>query len=903
MFNIKRYKKSLSGNLLSSLLFSLLLTSIVLIGVSYFASRQMILRDMNENSEDLIVSFRDIVTVPIYNIDKQTLEYIGNTFLKNSEISYINVIDRDGEFLIEKRSSEAPKGKLIEKTKRIYYDGEYLGDISIGFSSQRYQNINNKAFFSIVLIVFIITMFLGLIIRYQLKRKLQKPLEEVRRVASAISEGRLHNKYDSVTYKEFDPFFLALKNMNRTITWHIKDLKSAEEKYRRLLDNLSSSFLFRYIPGDNFVYVSASVRKVLGYEPEDFKKRFVLFLTEEDQNQDYKDHLLEQDIKPDMSNMFEVEVYNSAHEKKWLEITEFPVFNDEGELITIEGLAYDISKRKKTENEIGNLNKDLEIRVSERTGQLVEANKNLEDAIKDAENANSAKSTFLANISHELRNPINAIMGITQLLQSGKKLPLHVQESVDIIENAVKHIFDLIKDVLDISKIESSKGNVIHKDAFNLHKMCDEVADMIGIRASEKGLDFNSLVSENVPEKIYSDKRRIVQILLNILGNSIKFTRLGSVNLNTTLTKDDHIRFEIRDTGPGIRKSEIKKLFEPFMQSNSDPEISHEGAGLGLYISQQLVRLLGGDLLVESELGKGAIFSFEIPMEIAPEIGNAGSPESDEMENWDRFYGDPSIKVLVVEDDPVNRSILKSFMNKSGFSVRSADNGIEGLKTFKEYAPDVVWMDMRMPIMNGIDAAKAIRDLEVSEHRPIIIAVSANAFAEDRKKMLDAGCDDFVAKPYEVRTIYEMLKKHLNERILEIKREKDAKKQINRGKIAGRKILIADDDKINTMVFSKLLESKQFKTVTVNDSLNVFPTVKEEKPDIIFLDINMPIVSGFDVLKELKASAETVDIPVIMVSGYDGEEDKRKSVNLGAAELIGKPFVLDDVVEKVKKLL
>ncbi len=904
MHNIKkRYKKSLTGNVLSGLLIALLLTSFIFIGLSYYISRNMIMRDMERNSEENIASFSEIITVPFWNQDKQTLEYIANSFLKNREINYIRVVDKNGELLIDSKTIYRKHGKLIEKSKRVHYSGQFLGDVSIGFSASSYEKVNNKAFVTIVLVVFIITMFLGLVIRYQLKRKLQGPLEEVRSLVSAISEGRLHHKYGNITYKEFDPLFLALKNMNETISWQIKDLRSAEDKYRRLLDNLSSSFLFRYIPGDSFVYVSSSVRRVLGYDPEDFKKRFVLFLTEEDENLNYKSHLLEEDLVIDSTHCFEVELYNSAHEKRWLEITEFPVYNDSGELITIEGLAYDISRRKNIEREVQEINKDLEQRVADRTAQLVEANSDLEKAIKSAEVANKAKTTFLANISHELRNPINAIMGITQLLQTGKKLPSHVQESIDIIENAVNHILGLIKDVLDISKIESSRAAIIHKQNFNIHKMCDEVSEMISVKAQAKDIEFNSMVSESLPQMVYSDKRRIVQILLNILGNSIKFTKTGSVTLNTTMVEEDVYRFEIRDTGPGIRKADISKLFDPFIQSNTDPELTHEGAGLGLYISRQLVNLLGGTLTVESEFGKGALFILEIPLEKPVITEPLENNSNKNRKKWERYRGDSSIKVLVVEDDPVNRSILQSFMKKSGYSVQTAENGMEGVKAFKEFKPHLVWMDMRMPVMNGIDATKSIREIEKGPDKSIMIAVSANAFEEDQKKMLKAGCDDFVPKPYEINTIFDMIEKHLGERLDDIARRKEIKKDATKGKIEGRKILVVDDDKVNTMVFAKLLDSRKFKTVSVNDPLMVLPTAKTELPDMIFLDINMPIVSGFDVLKELKSSPQTSDIPVIMVSGYDAEDDKIKSMDLGAADLIGKPFVLDDVVEMIRELI
>lgn len=904
MLSIKnRYKKSLTGNVLSGLLISLLLTSLLLIGVSYYVTRNMILRDIEKNSEEMIISFKEIITVPLLNDEKQTLEYIGNTFLKNREIYYIRVTDSNGFTHVDLQGNDAKAGKLLDKTKRIKYQDKYLGEVSIGFSSSSYESINNKAFITIVLVVFIITMFLGLVIRYQLKRKLQGPLEEVRSVVAAISEGRLHNKYDTLTYKEFDPLFLALKSMNKTIMWQIKDLRSAEEKYRRLLDNLSSSFLFRYIPGDSFVYVSSSVKRVLGYDSEDFKKRFVLFLTEEDENQIYKSHLLEDDVTIDTSACFEVELYDSSHEKRWLEITEFPVYNDAGELITIEGLAYDISRRKNSEKEIQDINKDLEKRVADRTAQLMEANKHLEKAIKSAEDANSAKTSFLANISHELRNPINAIMGVTQLLQTGKKLPAHVQESVDIIENAVKHILALIRDVLDISKIESSKAAIIHKENFNLHKMCDEVSEMIYVKAASKGLEFSSIVSENIPRYVNSDKRRVVQILLNILGNSIKFTKSGSVSLNTTVNDMNIYRFEIRDTGPGIKKSDIQRLFDPFVQSNSDPELIHEGAGLGLYISKQLVKLLGGKLSVESELGKGSLFILELPLDEPEKTAPAMDNESKNIKKWARYRGDASIKVLVVEDDPVNRSILNSFMKKSGYNVKIAENGIEGVKIYKEFLPDLIWMDMRMPVMNGIDATKSIREIETGDHRPIMIAVSANAFEEDQALMLTAGCDDFVPKPYEINTIFDMVEKHLGDRLDELIKSKELKKDNSKGKLTGCKILIADDDKVNTMVFSKLLESHKIKAVTVNDSLKVLPVAKKEMPDMIFLDINMPIVSGFDVLKELKSTAETTEIPVIMVSGYDDEDDKAKSVDLGAADLIGKPFVIEMVLDKIRALV
>ncbi len=398
-----------------------------------------------------------------------------------------------------------------------------------------------------------------------------------------------------------------------------------------------------------------------------------------------------------------------------------------------------------------------------------EAVRKLAEATEAAETANRAKSEFLANMSHELRSPLNAILGFAHILKESN-VNEEQAEHLGIIYNSGEHLLALINDILDISKIEAGCA-VITEGEFDLHRLLDDLKAMFHTVAAEKGLQLVFEESPDLPQIIYSDRLKLRQVLINLLSNAIKFTTSGTVTLSAKLANDSvrpskgptetlSLSFAVTDTGDGIAFADQARLFEAFVQTQSGLT-AREGTGLGLAISREYVQLLGGELTVCSTLGQGATFSFSlaatlVETSLVPIEESAGhivgiAPNQ------------PSYKVLVVDDVAVNRKMLTHLLSNVGFEVQEATNGEEAIAQWKAWQPQLVWIDMRMPVMNGEEAARQIRALD-PDKKTCLIALTASAFDKNKASALDSGCDDFVSKPVQAAEVFSKMSQHLGVR-------------------------------------------------------------------------------------------------------------------------------------------
>lgn len=403
-----------------------------------------------------------------------------------------------------------------------------------------------------------------------------------------------------------------------------------------------------------------------------------------------------------------------------------------------------------------------EAEILKHTTMLEAANRELAAARDSAESANRAKTTFLANMSHELRTPLNAILGFTHLMQRDAALPLTVHKEVGIVNRCGQHLLALINDVLEIAKIETGQIT-LNPGNFDLHWFLQGIEEIFLSRSSSEDLEFIMDLSSDLVRHVKADEGKLRQILINLLGNAMKFTKTGRVELrvtNTDLNGRAFVRFEIEDTGIGIASDDLERIFDPFVQSGTQTlEINEAtGTGLGLAISRQYVMLMGGDITVKSIPGKGTVFSFEIPVQVMA-VQDTVSRKF-RQRAIALAPGQPDYRILIVEDRDENRLLLKKLLNSVGLNVREAVDGQEGVEIFQSWQPDLVWMDMRMPGMDGYEATRRIKALEKGATTPII-AITAHAFEEERDQILAAGCDDFVRKPFHLEEIFDVMAKHL----------------------------------------------------------------------------------------------------------------------------------------------
>ena len=432
---------------------------------------------------------------------------------------------------------------------------------------------------------------------------------------------------------------------------------------------------------------------------------------------------------------------------RWWLMRGISLHDESGKIVKWFGTCTDIDDIKQSEEELSKHRHHLEELVTQRTTELVTAR-------QQAETANRAKSAFLANMSHELRTPLNAILGFSDILRRDKSISEAQKETLTTIHKSGDHLLNLINDVLDISKIESGKVE-LQLAPFDLGNMIADVTDMLRIRAKDKGLQLLVDQPAEFPRHILGDEAKLRQILINLISNAIKATERGGIVLRLGMkgNHSDHLIFEVEDTGIGIAPKDQIRIFEPFVQLDSDGK--RQGTGLGLSITRQYVDMLGGNLTLTSTEGQGSTFRLELPVQLAQEdeVTQRITPRGEVIS---LAAGQSSCLVLIVEDNAENRLLLQHLLESVGFQVLLAENGAEGVEQFTQNQPPFIWMDRRMPVMDGMEATRRIRALPGGDQVKIV-AVTASTFTDEDSELFAAGFDAIVHKPYRPDQIFDSM--------------------------------------------------------------------------------------------------------------------------------------------------
>ncbi len=676
-------------------------------------------------------------------------------------------------------------------------------------------------------------------------------------------------------------------------------LKKAEEKYRSIFENAVEGIYQISLKG-RFISANPAMARIIGYSsPEEVIKNIKHVYSQLFVNSRYPQFLMDMLADEGEVSGFECEIYRKDNQIIWISMCAALIRDRDDQPAAIEGTVIDITKRKMAENALKSAHDDLEKRVRERTEALRQANEKLNQAKEAAETATKAKSEFLANMSHEIRTPLNGIIGATDLVLS-ENCPEAVRRYLKIIQSSAYSLLGIINDILDFSKIEAGKLE-LETRIFSMDGVADYLANIFARKAWSKQTELLFDIDPRIPERIVGDPLRLQQILVNLVGNSVKFTENGfivaGVSLNALKADSADIRFWVNDSGVGIAQNRLESLFEAFIQADASTTRKYGGTGLGLTICKQLVEMMGGRLKASSRPNEGSVFSFEIRLPVPPGTVSIASRYKSAFQG--RF-------ALLLDHSSIRRPMMEKLLSSLGFSVESVENPQNGIQKWisgqEQNQPiDVLFVDSSSIDGHGGRLAGDIR--KIAQAGTAVLIMNQNDCPETG--ILNETIENIVFLPKPV------LYHHLAESLLSLFGSSAQKSELNRGavcvdkkaaaRLQGITILLAEDNKTNQDVLSAILRSAGVLVHIAENGRQAFEAFKKKRFDAILMDVQMPEMDGYETTKEIRkfeagGGCETqrgsppFRTPIIALTAHAMREYEERCISAGMDAYVAKPI-------------
>ncbi len=543
----------------------------------------------------------------------------------------------------------------------------------------------------------------------------------------------------------------------------------------------------------------------------------------------------------------------------------------------------------------------LVLAIGRDISNLMETQNQLQRALEQADAANKAKTTFLSSMSHELRTPLNSIIGFAQILKRRSQFSQQDHDIVSQIHRSGEHLLGLINDVLDIAKIESGNA-LVQQEAVDISQLFSDIHQMFVPQLADKQINFELTGVQNIPQYVITDGRKIKQIIINLLSNACKFAPEGEVKLAVSY-QEQQLTVAVEDNGLGIVENELEMIFKPFAQSESGIQVQ-EGTGLGLPISRSFARLLGGDLTVTSTLNQGSCFTLVVP---APAV------DAEQQKQLTEFYyklqpNQQKRRILVVDDIESNRSVQQSFLNELGLTVQLAANGKEAIDQVKVFQPDLIFMDLKMPVMNGMEATRRIK----AEHPEIkIVILTASILENTAVSEAAPEADAILFKPFKEHELVAVLQKELQLKFdkypldsvaegSEPEQKALAEQSQPKASRGTPKLLFVDDQELNQLVAEAELAYHGLDVECASSGKQALELFQEQQFDLVISDVEMPIMTGIELCQKLLQLNPT--LPVIGFTA-DREGHLTEFKDAGMCEVFSKPLNREQIEQTLKPLL
>ena len=764
-------------------------------------------------------------------------------------------------------------------------------DVDIVFADMKYLR-------NFVITMAFITICVVSLLAICISRTLTSPIKSLLEGTKKLGEGVLGHRINIVHKDEVGELADSFNTMADSIQERTNSLNKTKDYMENILDNTQDMVITTDTNGC-VVEFNTGAEQILGYTRREVVGRSAEMF--------YLDRHIKRGLIEEIKNNGAVRNYETKLRTKQgsdlhMVITVSQLKDNSGDIIGAVEVGKDITEKNRRDEELAKTNKKLESEIIER--KIVEIELNA--AKESAEGANRAKSEFLANMSHEVRTPMSGVIGMTDLLLDTHLTP-EQYEYADTIRSSADSLLNIINDILDFSKIEA--GKLVMEDIdFELHVTVDSLLDVFAVKADEKELEFSCFIEQGASTLLRGDPGRLRQILINFVSNAIKFTKYGQVDLSVSQIRetDTHttLQFTVRDTGIGIPADRVKRLFQSFTQVDSSTTREYGGTGLGLAISKQISELMGGQIGVDSEEGKGSTFWFTVELEKQP---------FDRQETIE-LGGIDSMRVLVVDDNRAKRHVLRRFLESWRCRVEEAGSAVEAMKMLRANSNGinqfkVVLIDYCMPEMDGESLGKEIKaDSRLKDLALVMLTSSGQRGDADRLRNL--GFAAFLPRPIKQSQLFDCLQIITGKRVMIEKNSAGqivTRYSISEDRKRRARILLAEDSIINQKIALHILEKKLgFHADVVNNGREAIDSLKRTDYDMILMDCQMPEMDGYEATQIIRDSLSTVrnhNIPIIAMTANAMNGDREKCIDAGMDDYVSKPISVNKLFESIERHL